>query len=131
MELINDTEDDLQNKTIKINEDRSTKSASIGSQTQNESNAVQNFLTGFKNFIKPKITSSDIEKDNIESNTESNSDQITNASFSEKKEESCKDKLANKIIESVEVERNVGVFVALVTIGSLILCLASFYYRLF
>ena len=126
MELINDTEDELQNKTIKINEDPSTKSGSIGSQPQTESNAVQNFLTGFKNFIKPKITSTDIEKDNIESNTENNSDQMTNASFSEKKEESCKDKLANKIIESVEVERNVGVFMALISIGSLILCFSFF-----
>lgn len=122
MELINDTEDDLQNKTIKINEDSSIKPESIGSQPQNESNAVQNFLSGFKNFIKPKITSTDIEKDNIENN----SDQATNSSFSEKKEENCKDKLANKIIESVEVERNIGVFVALITIGSIILCMSFF-----
>ena len=122
MELINDPEDDLQNKTIKINDDPSAVPSSISNQPQNESNAVKNFFSGFKNFIKPKITSTDIEKDNIESN----SNQATISSFSEKKEENCKDKLANKIIESVEVERNIGVFVALVTIGSLILCMSFF-----
>lgn len=128
MEFINEDEEDLNNRNIKINDDPNTVPTSIGSKPQNEG-AVKNFLNGFKNFLKPKITSADIEKDNKESNNqnrESISSQITNSSFSEKKEDNCKDKLANKIINSIEVERNIGVFVALVSIGSIIICISFF-----
>ena len=122
MELMNDEDYDLQNKSIKINDDSSAIPASYGSNPQIEQNAVNNFISGFKNFLKQKITSSDIEKDNLDT-----SSQITNTSInSGQKEDNCKDRLANKIINSVEVERNIGVFVALVSIGSLILCLSFF-----
>ena len=122
MELMNDEDYDLQNKSIKINDDSSAIPASYGSNPQNEQNAVNNFISGFKNFLKQKITSCDIEKDNLDT-----SSQITNTSInSGQKEDNCKDRLANKIINSVEVERNIGVFVALVSIGSLILCLSFF-----
>ena len=123
MEFINEEDDDdLQNKEIKINDDSPQATTSVGSQPQKQSNAVNNFISGFKNFLKPKITSTDIEKDNIDT-----SSQITNTSISsQEKEESCKDKLANKIISTVEVERNIGVFVGLVSIGSIIICLSFF-----
>ncbi len=123
MEFINEEDDDdLQNKEIKINDDSPQATTSVGSQPQKQSNAVNNFISGFKNFLKPKITSTDIEKDNIDT-----SSQITNTSISsQEKEETCKDKLANKIISTVEVERNIGVFVGLVSIGSFIICLSFF-----
>ena len=127
MELIND-DDDLQNQSIKINDDRSP--SSIGNNPQNDSGAVSNFINGFKNFIKPKIKSTDIEKDNQQSNSldsDINTSQITNSSISaDLKEESCKDRIANKIINTVEVERNIGVFVALIGIGSVIICISLF-----
>ena len=127
MELINDDED-LQNQSIKINDDPST--ASIGSKPQNDPGAVSNFINGFKNFIKPKIKSTDIEKDNQELNTidtDINSSKMTNSSISsDLKEESCKDRIANKIINTIEVERNIGVFVALIGIGSILICFSLF-----
>lgn len=128
MELINDDEDDLNNRSIKINDDQGKTSSSFGSKSQNEPNAVKNFINGFKNFIKPKVTSADIEKDNLESNIQNTetSEQMTNSSFSEKKEEKCKDKVANKIINTIEVERNIGVFIALVSIGSIAICISLF-----
>ena len=128
MELINDDEDDLNNKTIKINDEPNTNLSSFGNKPKNEPNAVTKFMKGFKTFLKPKITSADIEKDNIDSNIQSteSSNRNTMSSFSEKKEEKCKDKIANKIIDSMEVERNIGVFVALVSIGSVILCISLF-----
>ncbi len=128
--ILND--EDLQNKSITINDDPKTVPGSVSSEPQNKSNAVTNFLNGFKNFIKPKITSTDIEKDNMQmsqGNSEVSSDQITDTSFSsskEKKEDTCKDRLANKIISKIEVERNIGVFVALVSMGSIIICISFF-----
>ena len=123
----NEEVDDFNNKSIQINDDSKTSSSSIGNTKPNESNAVSNFINGFKNFLKPKITSTDIEKDNIEQNAnESISNQETLSSSDEKKEESCKDRLANKIIDTVEVERNIGVFAALVSLGSVIICFSFF-----
>lgn len=128
MELINDDED-FKNKNITINDDNNASSASFGNQPQNEPSAVKNFINGFKNFLKPKIKSSDIEKDNFDStsqDTESNSDQLTNSSFSQEKEETCKDKVANKIINTIEVERNIGVFAVLIMIGTTAICFSFF-----
>ena len=124
---MNEDEDDLNNKTIRINDDPNTNLSSFGNKPQNQPNAVTKFMNGFKSFLKPKITSADIEKDNIDSNIQTDSsNRNTISSLSEKKEEKCKDKIANKIIDSMEVERNIGVFVALVSIGSIILCISLF-----
>jgi hypothetical protein len=127
MILINDDDEDLSNKSITINDAPNQSRSSFGSQPNKDSSAVKNFINGFKNFIKPKITSADIEKDNREL-YEDNSSQMTDTSFSSSKakEDNCKDRIANKIINSIEVERNIGVFVALVSIGSIILCISLF-----
>ena len=127
MILINDDDEDLSNKSITINDAPNQSRSSFGSQPNKDSSAVKNFINGFKNFIKPKITSADIEKDNKEL-YEDNSSQMTDTSFSSSKakEDNCKDRIANKIINSIEVERNIGVFVALVSIGSIILCISLF-----
>ena len=125
MILINDDDDDLKNKNITINDEPNSTNSSIGSQPQNEPNAVKNFINGFKNFLKPKITSGEIEKDNL--NTTQNSEELTEASISqEKKEDTCRDRVANKIIETVEVERNIGVFIVLMMIGTSSICLSFF-----
>ena len=129
MNFINEEEDDLQNKTIKINDAPNASLPSISNNPTQQSNAVSNFINGFKNFLKPKINSTDIEKDNLDQNSkefDSIANKNTIESSNEKQEESCKDKLANKIIDSVEVERNIGVFVALVSLGSVIICISFF-----
>ena len=120
MELINEV-DDLDNKNIEINNPSDISSTS-SQETGKKSNAVQNFISGFKNFLKPKLTSTEIEKDNkenIESNKIENSNRLTTSSKEEetKNKESFRDKIANKIIEKLEVERNILLFILLILIG--------------
>ena len=121
MELINEV-DDLDNKNIEINNPSDISSTS-SQETGKKSNAVQNFISGFKNFLKPKLTSTEIEKDNkenIESNKIEDSNRLTTSSKEEetKNKESFRDKIANKIIEKLEVERNILLFILLILIGT-------------
>ena len=120
MELINEV-DDLDNKNIEIN-NPSDISSTTNQESDKKSNAVQNFISGFKNFLKPKLTSTEIEKDNkenIESNQVVDSNRLTTSSKEEetKNKESFRDKIANKIIEKLEVERNILLFILLILIG--------------
>ena len=128
MELINPDTDDLNNKNIEINNPTNTSSTTNQDSTQNPS-TVQNFISGFKDFFKPKTTSIDIEKDNKENIQEEDSNRMTLSSKEEnevKKEESCRDKLANKIIEKLEVERSIGIFSVLICIGIGLIILSFF-----
>ena len=128
MELINPDTDDLNNKNIEINNPTNTSSTTNQDSTQNPS-TVQNFISGFKDFFKPKTTSIDIEKDNKENIQEDDSNRMTLSSKEEneiKKEESCRDKLANKIIEKLEVERSIGIFSVLICIGIGLIILSFF-----
>ena len=128
MELINPDTDDLNNKNIEINNPTNTSSTTNQDSTQNPS-TVQNFISGFKDFFKPKTTSIDIEKDNKENIQENDSNRMTLSSKEEnevKKEESCRDKLANKIIEKLEVERSIGIFSVLICIGIGLIILSFF-----
>ena len=128
MELINPDTDDLNNKNIEINNPTNTSSTTNQDSTQNPS-TVPNFISGFKDFFKPKTTSIDIEKDNKENIQEDDSNRMTLSSKEEnevKKEESCRDKLANKIIEKLEVERSIGIFSVLICIGIGLIILSFF-----
>ena len=128
MELINPDTDDLNNKNIEINNPTNTSSTTNQDSTQNPS-TVQNFISGFKDFFKPKTTSIDLEKDNKENIQEDDSNRMTLSSKEEnevKKEESCRDKLANKIIEKLEVERSIGIFSVLICIGIGLIILSFF-----
>ena len=128
MELINPDTDDLNNKNIEINNPTNTSSTTNQDSTQNPS-TVQNFISGFKDFFKPKTTSIDIEKDNKENIQEDDSNRMTLSSKEEneiKKEETCRDKLANKIIEKLEVERSIGFFSVLICIGIGLIILSFF-----
>ena len=58
MELINEV-DDLDNKNIEINNPSDISSTS-SQETGIKSNAVQNFISGFKNFLKPKYFEEDL-----------------------------------------------------------------------
>ena len=128
MELVNPDTDDLNNKNIEINNPTNTSSTTNQDSTKNPS-TVQNFISGFKDFFKPKTTSIDIEKDNKENIQEDDSNRMTLSSKEEneiKKEESCRDKLANKIIEKLEVERSIGIFSVLICIGIGLIILSFF-----
>ena len=128
MELINPDNDDLNDKNIEINNPMNTSSTTNSNIPENPT-AFENFVSGFKNFFKPKTTSIDIEKDNKE-NIKENSDSITTSSkedeTSEKKGETLRDKIANKIISTIEVERSIGIFIALLLIGIALLFLSIF-----
>ena len=122
MELVNEI-DDLNDKNIEINNPSDISSTS-NQEPEKKSNAVQNFISGFKNFLRPKLTSTDLEKDNkenIDTNQVEYSNRITNSFSKEeeviKKEETCRDKIANKIIEKLEVERNILLFSVLICIN--------------
>jgi hypothetical protein len=123
MELMNSDIDDLRNKNIEINNPTDISSTTNSDpNAENNSNTIQNFLSGVKNFFKPKTTSVDIEKDNKE-NKQDNSDNIeSDLSKIEKEEElnkgdTCRDKLANKIISKLEVERSIPIFIVLLIFG--------------
>ena len=119
MELINPDQEDLTNKNIEINTSPDITSKSSPSINQEESNIFQNFVSGFKNFIKPKITSNEIEKDNIDSNQSTIEEKMTNSSREEepKKEETCRDKIINKLVSALEVEKSIGIFIFLLLLG--------------
>ena len=131
MELTNSDSDDLDNKNIEINNPSEISSVTNAESSQN-SNAVQNFITGFKNLLKPKLTSIDIEKDNKENKderSEENKEEELNPPKDEKdnkKKETFKDKIANKIIGAIEVEKNIGVFGVLLCIGMALIILSFF-----
>ena len=122
MELINPDSEDLNNKNIEINNPNNISSTS---NSPSESNAVQNFISGFKNLLKPKLTSIDIEKDNKENSTIEDSNRMT-ISSKEEKEETWRDKLANKIIEKIEVEKSIGIFSVLICIGTALIIFSFF-----
>ena len=122
MELINPDSEDLNNKNIEINNPNNISSTS---NSPSESNAVQNFISGFKNLLKPKLTSIDIEKDNRENSTIEDSNRMTTSS-KEEKEETWRDKLANKIIEKIEVEKSIGIFSVLICIGTALIIFSFF-----
>ena len=122
MELINPDSEDLNNKNIEINNPNNISSTS---NSPSESNAVQNFISGFKNLLKPKLTSIDIEKDNKENSTIEDSNRMTTSS-NEEKEETWRDKLANKIIEKIEVEKSIGIFSVLICIGTALIIFSFF-----
>ena len=122
MELINPDSEDLNNKNIEINNPNNISSTS---NSPSESNAVQNFISGFKNLLKPKLTSIDIEKDNKENSKIEDSNRMTTSS-KEEKEETWRDKLANKIIEKIEVEKSIGIFSVLICIGTALIIFSFF-----
>ena len=122
-------DEDLKNTNIEMNPPNNTGKNSISSSPQEGEapSATKKFINGFKNFIQSKITSTNIEKDNIDNidiNSENSGD--SRLTTDENKPETCKDKIAKKIIEKFEVERNYKVFAALMAIGSILICFSFF-----
>ena len=133
MELNAPDFDDLNNKNIEINKSADISSTESSQSSENkDSNAFKNFISGFKNFLKPKLTSTEIEKDNINNDVPQgaeDSNNITTVSENndeEFKKETCKDKIANKIIQKLEVEKSIGIFSVLICIGSVLICFSFF-----
>ena len=131
MELMNSDNEDLNNKNIEINNPTDISSTTNSNiDVQENQSTFQNFVSGVQNFFKPKTTSVDIEKDNKENNQEDPNNIKSDLSKIEKEEEnkgdSCRDKIANKIISTIEVERSIPIFLVLIIFGLALLVFSFF-----
>ena len=124
-------DNDFNNKQIEINKIDPTpftnKGSSPNSDPQTKTkplNLVKNQYRKFVNNIKNLATKN---KKELPKN-EVNEVNISSSQQEEQNQEpkSCKDKLANKIIEKVEVERNITVFLSLLVLGCFLICISLF-----
>ena len=121
-------DDNIKNKKIEINKIDPTpftsKESTNNSNTQTQKkplNLVKNQYTKFINNIKNLTTKNkkEISTNEVKISTSENEEQ-------NQKPKSCKDKMANAIIEKVEVEKNITVFISLLGIGCFLICLSIF-----
>ena len=121
-------DDDIKNKKIEINKIDPTpftsKESNNNTNTQTQKkplNLVKNKYTQFINNIKNLATKNKKE-------TSTNEVKISTSENEEQNQQpkSCKDKMANAIIEKVEVEKNITVFISLLGIGCFLICLSIF-----
>lgn len=124
--------------------------------SNNEQKGIKNAYTGFINNIKSKLkftnknenaliknSSNDNNDNNIKNNNNinninnineikesNNNNNVNNNSNNNTKStssiNSCKDKISQKLISSIEVERNYVVFFTLLYLGSLMICMSLF-----
>jgi len=119
-------DDDIKNKKIEINKIDPTpftsKESNNNTNTQKKPlNLVKNQYTKFINNIKNLATKNKKE-------TSTNEVKLSTSENEEQNQQpkSCKDKMANAIIEKVEVEKNITVFISLLGIGCFLICLSIF-----
>jgi len=121
-------DNDIKNKKIEINKIDPTpftsKESNNNSNTQTQKkplNLVKNQYTKFINNIKNLATKNkkEISTNEVKISTSENEEQ-------NQQPKSCKDKMANAIIEKVEVEKNITVFISLLGIGCFLICLSIF-----
>ena len=121
-------DDDIKNKKIEINKidptpfTRKESNNNTNTETQKKPlNLVKNQYTKFINNIKNLATKNKKE-------TSTNEVKISTSENEEQNQQpkSCKDKMANAIIEKVEVEKNITVFISLLGIGCFLICLSIF-----
>ena len=119
-------DNDIKNKKIEINKIDPTPFTSKESNNNTNTkkkplNLVKNQYTKFINNIKNLATKNKKE-------TSTNEVKISTSENEEQNQQpkSCKDKMANAIIEKVEVEKNITVFISLLGIGCFLICLSIF-----
>ena len=121
-------DDDIKNKKIEINKIDPTpftsKESNNNTNTETQKkplNLVKKQYTKFINNIKNLATKNKKE-------TSTNEVKISTSENEEQNQQpkSCKDKMANAIIEKVEVEKNITVFISLLGIGCFLICLSIF-----
>lgn len=128
-----DDNEDLNNRSIEMYSTNSTKHSSIGSLGNNNKNednqtkaSVKSFINNFKYFMKSKMNLPIDSENNILQEQDKTDSINSSSSFSETKEENCKDKVLKKIINSIEVNRNIPIFVTFLGLGSLLICISIF-----
>lgn len=116
-------EEDLGNQNIEMYSTDTSRHSSISNQNLNSINSNEQISTSstdnsiignIRNFVKSKM-----------SNKNSN-DSIFSSSLEQQNNDSCKDRLKNKLIKSIEVERNLTLFISFILIGSFLLCISLF-----
>ena len=117
-------DNDIKNKKIEINKIDPTpftsKESNNNTNTQKKPlNLVKNQYTKFINNIKNLATKKETSTNEVKISTSENEEQ-------NQQPKSCKDKMANAIIEKVEVEKNITVFISLLGIGCFLICLSIF-----
>ena len=88
---------------------------------QKKPNLVKNTYTKFINNIKNLAFKNKNESQKNEENIESSQTEEQN-----QPPKTCKDKMANAIIKKVEVEKNMTIFMSLLSIGCFLLCISIF-----
>ena len=88
---------------------------------QKKLNLVKNTYTKFINNIKNLAFKNKNESQKNEENIESSQTEEQN-----QPPKTCKDKMANAIIKKVEVEKNMTIFMSLLSIGCFLLCISIF-----
>ena len=88
---------------------------------QKKPNLVKNTYTKFINNIKNLAFKNKNESQKNEENIESSQTEEQN-----QPPKTCKDKMANAIIKKVEVEKNMTIFMSLLSIGCFLICISLF-----
>jgi len=88
---------------------------------QKKPNLVKNTYTKFINNIKNLAFKNKKESQKNEENIESSQTEEQN-----QPPKTCKDKMANAIIKKVEVEKNMTIFMSLLSIGCFLICISIF-----
>ena len=88
---------------------------------QKKPNLVKNTYTKFINNIKSLAFKNKKESQKNEENIESSRTEEQN-----QPPKTCKDKMANAIIKKVEVEKNMTIFMSLLSIGCFLICISIF-----
>ena len=88
---------------------------------QKKPNLVKNTYTKFINNIKSLAFKNKKESQKNEENIESSQTEEQN-----QPPKTCKDKMANAIIKKVEVEKNMTIFMSLLSIGCFLICISIF-----
>ena len=116
------------NKKIEMNKidptPLSNKESTSNSNQQGQKkkpNLVKNTYTKFINNIKSLAFKNKKESQKNEENIESSQTEEQN-----QPPKTCKDKMANAIIKKVEVEKNMTIFMSLLSIGCFLICISIF-----
>ena len=120
----NSLDDDLRNKKIEINKLETPLSSQENAPQPQKSlkinlvkNTYSNFVKNIKNLSTKNVSQSQSGEVNISSSQNEPQDIAP---------KTWKDKLAIAIISKIEVEKNITVFLALLAMGSLLLCFSIF-----
>ena len=120
----NSLDDDLRNKKIEINKLETPLSSQENAPQPQKSlkinlvkNTYSNFVKNIKNLATKNVSQSQSGEVNISSSQNEPQDIAP---------KTWKDKLAIAIISKIEVEKNITVFLALLAMGSLLLCFSIF-----